>query len=145
MRRRKFVALFGAAPFVTHRARAQRALPMVGFLNPVSPDTYGFNVAAFREGLAKAGFVEARNVRIEYRWGMGDYSRLPALASELAAPNVAAIAATGDIASARAAQAATRTIPIVFTIGADPVGQASSRASTGRAPTSPASICSLRF
>jgi putative ABC transport system substrate-binding protein len=116
------VALFGAAPFVAHRARAQRALPVVGFLNPVSPDTYGFNVTAFREGLAKAGFVEGRNVRIEYRWGMGDYSRLTVLAAELAALNVAAIAATGDIASARAAQAATRTIPIVFTIGADPVG-----------------------
>jgi putative ABC transport system substrate-binding protein len=122
MRRRKVVALFGAAPFVAHRARAQRALPVVGFLNPVSPDTYGFNVTAFREGLAKAGFVEGRNVRIEYRWGMGDYSRLTVLAAELAALNVAAIAATGDIASARAAQAATRTIPIVFTIGADPVG-----------------------
>lgn len=122
MRRRKFVALFGAAPLVTHRARAQGALPVVGFMNPVSPDTYAFNVAAFREGLAKAGFVEGRNVRIEYRWARGDYSRLPALAAELAALNVAAIAATGDIASARAAKAATSTIPIVFTIGADPVG-----------------------
>jgi putative tryptophan/tyrosine transport system substrate-binding protein len=80
------------------------------------------SAAAFREGLAKSGFVEGRNVRIEYRWGKGDYSRLPALAAELAAMNVAAIAATGDIASGRAAKAATSTIPIVFTIGADPVG-----------------------
>lgn len=122
MRRRGFLALIGAAPLVSAGARAQGAMPVVGFLNPVSPDTYAFNVAAFREGLAKAGFVEGRNVRIEYRWGNGDYSRLPALAAELAAMNVAAIAATGDIASARAAKAATRTIPIVFTIGADPVG-----------------------
>jgi putative ABC transport system substrate-binding protein len=96
-------------------------MPVVGFLNPVSPGTYNFNAVAFREGLAKAGFVEGRNVRIEYRWGEGDYSRLPALAAELASMNVAAIAATGDIASARAAQAATSAIPIVFTIGADPV------------------------
>jgi putative ABC transport system substrate-binding protein len=96
-------------------------MPVVGFLNPVSPDTYAFNAAAFRDGLAKAGFVEGRNVRIEYRWGKGNYSTLPALAAELAAMKVAAIAATGDIASARAALSATRTIPIVFTIGADPV------------------------
>lgn len=95
-------------------------MPVVGFLNPVSPDTYEFNAAAFREGLAKEGFVEGRNVRIEYRWGNGDYSRLPAMAAELAAMKVAAIAATGDIASARAAKAATSTIPIVFTVGADP-------------------------
>ncbi len=121
MRRREFLAFFGAAPLVAHRARAQAAMPVVGFLNPVSPDTYAFNAAAFREGLAKAGFVDGRNVRIEYRWGNGEYSRLPALAAELAAMNVAAIAATGDIASARAAKAATSTIPIVFTIGADPV------------------------
>jgi len=121
MRRREFLAFFGAAPLVARRARAEALMPVVGFLNPVSPDTYAFNAAAFREGLAKAGFVDGRNVRIEYRWGYGEYSRLPALAAELAAMNVAAIAATGDIASARAAKAATSTIPIVFTIGADPV------------------------
>jgi putative ABC transport system substrate-binding protein len=97
-------------------------MPVVGFLNRVSPDTYAFDAAAFREGLAKTGFVEGRNVRIGYRCGEGDYSRLPALAAELAALNVAAIAATGDVASAKAAKAATRTIPIVFTLGADPVG-----------------------
>lgn len=122
MRRRKLVAFFGAAPLLVRRASAQRAMPTVGFMNPVSPETYAFNVAAFREGLAKAGFVEGRNVRIEYRWAEGDYSRLPAMAAELASLKVAAIAATGDIASARAAKAATSTIPIVFTIGADPVG-----------------------
>jgi putative ABC transport system substrate-binding protein len=122
MKRRDLLALAGAAPLAMSAARAQGAMPVVGFLNPVSPDTYAFNAAAFREGLAQAGFVEGKNVRIEYRWGMGDYSRLPAMAAELAAMKVAAIAATGDIPSARAAKAATTTIPIVFTIGGDPVG-----------------------
>jgi ABC-type uncharacterized transport system substrate-binding protein len=122
MKRRDFLALTAAASMTSgRRAYAQASMPVVGFLNPVSPDTYSFNAAAFREGLAKAGFVEGRNVRIEYRWGNGDYSKLPELAGELAAMNVAAIAATGDIASARAAKGATTTIPIVFTIGADPV------------------------
>ena len=120
--RRDVLALIGAAPLALRPARAQGAMPVVGFLNPVSPDTYAFNAAAFREGLAEQGYVEGTNVRIEYRWGRGDYAKLPVLAAELVAMNVAAIAATGDIASARAAKGATRTIPIVFTIGADPVG-----------------------
>ena len=120
--RRRLLALIGAAPLALRPVHAQGAMPVVGFLNPVSPDTYAFNAAAFRDGLAEEGYVEGRNLRIEYRWGMGDYARLPAMAAELAALNVAAIAATGDIASARAAKGATSTIPIVFTIGADPVG-----------------------
>jgi putative ABC transport system substrate-binding protein len=94
---------------------------LVGFLNSASPDTYRFNADSFREGLAKAGFVEGRNVRIEERWARGDYSALPALAAELVAMGVAAIAATGDVASARAAQLASNTVPVVFTIGGDPV------------------------
>jgi putative tryptophan/tyrosine transport system substrate-binding protein len=103
-------------------ARTQQpALPVVGFLNPISSKLYGFNAAAFRQGLEAMGFVEGRNVHIEYRWGEGDYGKLPAMAAELAALQVAVIAATGDVGSARAAQAATSKIPIVFTIGADPV------------------------
>lgn len=121
MRRREFLTLLGTAPWWLSGARAQQPTPVVGFLNPASPSTYSFAVAAFREGLAKAGFVEGRNVIIEYRWGNGDYSLLPELALDLVARNVVAIAATGDIASARAAQSATRSTPIVFTIGADPV------------------------
>src|SRR5215207_5818930 len=105
MERRDFLGLGIAAaaawPSLTH---AQGTMPVVGFLNPVSPDTYAFLAVAFREELAKAGFVEGRNVRIEYRWGKGDYALLPAMAEQLAAMNVSAIAATGDIASARAAQ-----------------------------------------
>src|SRR3954471_10071410 len=119
MRRRELLALLPAS-LLARPARAQ-SMPVVGFLNPVSPGTYNFNAVAFREGLAKAGFVEGQNVRIEYRWGEGDYSRLPALAAELVDLKVAVIGATGDVGSARAAKAATSTIPIVFTIGADPV------------------------
>ncbi len=96
-------------------------MPVVGFLNPTSSKLYEFNAAAFRQGLREAGFVEGENVRIEYRWGEGDYSKLPAHATELVNLKVAVIGATGDVGSARAAMAATSTIPIVFTIGADPV------------------------
>jgi putative tryptophan/tyrosine transport system substrate-binding protein len=123
MRRRKFITLLGATvatwPLAT---RAQQAkMPVVGFLNPTASKLYEFNAAAFRKGLQDAGFVEGENVRIEYRWGEGDYNRLPALAAELVGLNVAVIGATGDVGSARAAMAATSTTPIVFTIGADPV------------------------
>ncbi|HEV7374032.1 MAG TPA: ABC transporter substrate-binding protein [Pyrinomonadaceae bacterium] len=102
-------------------AFAQRQTPLVGFLNSASPDSYRFNADSFREGLAKAGFVEGRNVRIEERWARGDYSELPRLAAELVSMGVVAIAATGDVASARAAQLASSAVPVVFTIGGDPI------------------------
>jgi putative ABC transport system substrate-binding protein len=122
MRRRDFiVVLGGAAATLLLVAFAQRPMPLVGFLNSASPDTYRFNADSFREGLAKAGFVEGRNVRIEERWARGDYSALPALAAELVATGVVAIAATGDVASARAAQLASSAVPVVFTIGGDPI------------------------
>ena len=122
MRRREFITIVGGAtaalPFA---GLAQRQIPLVGFLNSASPETYRFNADSFREGLTKAGFVEGRNVRIEERWARGDYGALPALAAELVARGVVAIAATGDVASARAAQLASNTVPVVFTIGGDPV------------------------
>jgi putative ABC transport system substrate-binding protein len=122
MKRREFLGVLGgAAAAWPLDVRGQQTLPLVGFLNGASPDTYRFNADSFREGLAKAGFVEGKNVRIEERWAHGDYQALPALAAELVAMGVVAIAATGDVASARAAQFASRSIPVVFTIGADPV------------------------
>src|SRR5262245_19758616 len=122
MRRREFITVVGgAAASLPFAAFAQRPMPLVGFLNSASPDTYRFNADSFREGLTKAGFVEGRDVRIEERWARGDYAMLPALAAELVAMGVVAIAATGDVASARAAQLASNTVPVVFTIGGDPV------------------------
>src|SRR5438552_32875 len=106
MRRREFIASAAATfayPLVA-RAQQKSAMPVVGFLNPTSSKLYDFNAAAFRQGLQDAGFVEGENVRIEYRWAEGDYSRLPALAAELVELKVAVIGATGDVASARAAQ-----------------------------------------
>jgi len=122
MRRREFIAIVGgAAANLPFAALAQRQMPLVGFLNSASPDTYRFNADSFREGLAKAGFIEGRNIQIEERWARGDYDALPALAAELVAMGVVAIAATGDVASAQAAQLASNTVPVVFTIGGDPV------------------------
>ena len=134
MRRRDFIAALGCATASAWPlgALAQAGTtggtspqstnaPLVGFLNSASPVTYRFNANSFREGLAQAGFVEGRNVRIEERWANGDYHALPALAAELVAKGVVAIAATGDVASARAAKGASTTVPVVFTIGADPV------------------------
>jgi len=129
MRRREFIALLGGAAAWPLSAHAQQGagppsqsatVPLVGFLNSASPDTYRFNADSFREGLAQAGFVEGRNVRIEERWAKSDYQALPGLAAELIAKGVVAIAATGDVASAKAAQQAGK-VPVVFTIGSDPV------------------------
>ena len=123
MRRRSLLTALAVSPFA--HAYAVRALaqssPVVGFLNSASSATYSFNASAFKEGLRDAGFVEGQNVVIEYRWADNDYGRLPALATDLVRRKVSVIAATGDIASARAAQAATTEIPIVFTVGSDPV------------------------
>jgi len=130
VRRRDFMTMLGAAAWPL-AGWAQTSTPgagvgrakasLVGFLNAASPITYRFNADAFREGLAQAGFVEGRNVQIEERWANGDYNALPALAKELVARGVDVIAATGDVAAARAAQGASATVPIVFTIGGDPV------------------------
>src|SRR5258707_14443470 len=115
MKRRDFIAALGGAAVWPLPAHAQPAtkLPVIGFLNGASPDTYAFNAASFREGLRQAGFVDGENVRIEDRWGKGSYDDLPRLAAELGANNVLPICATRDVSSAPAAQAASQTMPLV--------------------------------
>jgi putative tryptophan/tyrosine transport system substrate-binding protein len=123
MRRRDFLGVMASATVawpVTARAQ-QPAMPVVGFLNSASADAFEQRVQAFRDGLSDAGYVEGRNVTIEYRWAEGLIDRLPALAAELVQRQVVVIVTSGGDVSALAAKAATSSIPIVSTIGGDPV------------------------
>jgi putative tryptophan/tyrosine transport system substrate-binding protein len=119
--RREFITLLGGAAAYPVAARAQQLMPVVGFLNGATPSELGPRVDAFRAGLAEKGYVEGRSVAIEYHWGLGQYERLPELAADLVRQRVAVIAATGGVPSVRAAKTATSAIPIVFTMGGDPV------------------------
>jgi putative tryptophan/tyrosine transport system substrate-binding protein len=125
MKRRDFITLLGgaaAAPIcISLSAHAQQAVPVVGLLSSASAAPWTSFVDAFRRGLSETGFVEGQNVRIEARWAEGQYDRLPGLAADLVARQVAVIFAFGGTDPARAAKSATSTIPIVFISAADPI------------------------
>jgi putative ABC transport system substrate-binding protein len=122
MRRRDLVILLlGASAFCSRKARAEQR--SIGFLSAGTPEAYAAFVAAFRAGVADAGFVEGRNLAIEFRWAEGHYDRLAELATDLVRSRVEVIATSGGDIVVAAAKAATTTIPIVFTSGGDPVAR----------------------
>jgi ABC-type uncharacterized transport system substrate-binding protein len=119
MRRRELMTLLGGAALTPFAAQAQQAIPTIGFINGTSAQQYAPYVSAFRQGLKESGFVEGENVAIEYRWGEGNYDRLPALAADLVNHRVSVIVA--NTPANLAVKSATKTIPVVFTTASDPV------------------------
>ena len=123
MQRREFITLLGgAATAWPVAARAQQpAMPVIGWLSSMSPGPLQAQLEAFRQALAAAGFVEGRNIHIEYRWAEGQYDRLPAMAADLVGRRVALLVTTGGEPAAIAAKAATSAIPVAAVVGGDPV------------------------
>jgi putative ABC transport system substrate-binding protein len=121
MRRREFILALGGAAASLPLAAGAQTMPVIGFLHSGSRDAFVRPVAAFHQGLGDAGFVEGRNVAVEYRWAENRYDRLPALAAELVNQGVNVIATPGSTPAALAAKSTARDIPLVFLIGNDPV------------------------
>ena len=120
MRRRDFVKGLGIAVALPKMARAQQETPTIGFLSTRAPNEAEIHTNAFRRGLGEMGYVEGRNVNIEYRWAKGDYGQLASFAADLRSKPLAVMVAAGDPA-ALAAKAAATSVPIVFLVGGDPV------------------------
>jgi putative ABC transport system substrate-binding protein len=122
MKRREFLVVLGSAIMSPIATRAQSpAGPVIGFINSTTPEGFARPLIGFGRGLGEEGFVEGRNVRIEYRWARGEYQRLPGLGADLIREHVNVIATTGGTVAALAAKDASATIPIVFELGRDPV------------------------
>jgi putative tryptophan/tyrosine transport system substrate-binding protein len=137
MRRREFITLPSGAAVMGSLARAQPpTIPVVGLLSALSIDDRSRVVEAFQKGLSDVGYVEGRNVALEYRFAEGQYNLLPALAADLVRRNVAVLAALSGTPAALAAKTATSEIPIVFAIGGDPVASGLEPASTDPKKTS---------